>query len=176
MKLQSSAKAPAHSFDGVTDAALLRIDGCTCFRMRRMTRLVTQHNDRVLAPSGLRVTQFSLLSHLAGAPPVPIGTLADAMDMDRTSLSRTLKPLIDAGWVRLSADGDDARRRCVSLTPAGLAKRNDAKKLWRAAQNEVNARLGIPRVAALHDLFDELTARFRDGANPPSPVRQLARR
>jgi DNA-binding MarR family transcriptional regulator len=132
-----------------------RVSGCTCFRIRRLARRVTQIYDRVLAPSGIRVTQFSLLTRLL-AGPIAIGPLAAALDMDRTTLSRNLKPLIDAGLVSLARGEGDARQRTVTLTATGRARYDDAKKLWRRAQNELNRMLGATQVASLHLLFDGL--------------------
>ncbi len=141
-----------------------RVSGCTCFRVRRLARRVTQIYDRVLAPSGLRVTQFSLLSVLArnaaipgaGTGAVAIGPLAAALDMDRTTLTRNLKPLIDARLVLLTKGKSDARQREASLTKTGRARHEDAKKLWRRAQDDINRTLGATQVASLHQLFDGL--------------------
>lgn len=134
----------------------VQIRGCTCFRLRRLSRQVTQIYDRVLAPTGLRVTQFSLLSMLAWKDGQPMGCLADALDMERTTLTRNLKPLIDGGLVALVRSQSDARQREVWLTADGRARQIDAKGLWRVAQNEVNRTIGEVRVAALHQLMDGL--------------------
>lgn len=137
-----------------------RVSGCTCLRVRRLARRVTQFYDRVLAPSGMRVTQFSLLAALARSAPeqggIAVGPLAAVLDMDRTTLTRNLKPLIDAGLVTLAPGETDARRREARLTPTGRRRYEQAKKLWRRAQDEMNRTLGLPRVAALHGLFDSL--------------------
>ena len=133
-----------------------RVDGCTCFRARRLARRITQIYDRTLAPSGLRVTQFSLLSRLLVDDGMPMGALAAALDMDRTTLTRNLKPLLAAGLVSLVRSTVDARQREVRITREGRNRHVQAKKLWRAAQDEINATLGVPRVASLHRLFDGL--------------------
>lgn len=137
-----------------------RILGCTCTRVRRLARRISQVYDRALAPVGLKVTQYALLSTLASRDAQPIGVLAESLDMDRTSLTRTLKPLLANGLVVLVQGDDDARVRCVHLTDRGRALRLDAKKLWRAAQDETNRRIGDRRVAELHKLFDGLIDDF----------------
>lgn len=139
-----------------------RGSGCTCFRLRRLSRQITHIYDRTLAPCGLRVTQFSLLARLIGAGPMSVGGLADALDMDRTTLTRTVKPLVEARLVDASVDEGDARQRVLRLTRSGMAKYNEAMNYWQAAQDEVNALFGPQRVAGLHELFDELTASLRD--------------
>ena len=130
--------------------------GCTCFRLRRTSRQVTRIYDTHLAPAGLTLTQYSLLSHLArGANPTPsVNQLADMMSMDRTTLTRTLKPLLAARLVTL-ATGADRRSKMVALTQSGHAAFETAKPLWRQAQDEMIERLGSVRVAELHKLLDE---------------------
>lgn len=136
----------------------VQIRGCTCFRVRRLARRITQIYDRVLVPTGLRVTQFTLLSMLAWKDGQTMGALADALDMERTTLTRNLKPLIEAGLVALVRSQFDARQREVRLTAAGRVRQIDAKALWRVAQNEVNRTIGDARVASLHQVFDGLIA------------------
>ncbi len=152
-----------------TSPALPRPTGCTAFRLRKLTRRMTQHYDACLAPAGLRVTQFSLLSMLVHNPPLAMLELAQRMEMDRTTLTRNLKPLVSAGFAGTVA-GDDARTRLVSVTDAGRAAWNEARPLWRRAQNDVNAALGAQGVQDLHALLDNSLERF--AAALPDPDRK----
>ena len=138
-----------------------RVTGCTCFRLRKLTRRITQFYDARLAPAGLRVTQYSLLAHLSRDGPMTMSVLADAMEMDRTTLTRNLQPLADEGLVKL-APGDDARRRVVSSTEAGRQAWLAAREHWRRAQDEVNRALGVEQVAALHALLDGSLTRLKE--------------
>ena len=131
-----------------------RLQGCTNFKLRQLTRRITQHYDAELARVGLRTTQYSLLSHVLKLGPVQPGALAQAMKMEASTLTRNLKPLLAAGWV-LIAPGVDGRSRQVTLTPAGKDKRQQAQQQWRAAQTRLNHLLGMERVSALHQLIDE---------------------
>ena len=120
--------------------------------------------DRELAPAGLRLTQYSLLATLrrqAGKSGVAISELAAALDMDRTTLTRNLRPLLDQGLAALDADAADARVRRVAITPDGVAAFEAAKPYWRAGQDFVNRTLGETNVAALHDWLDRVTPAFR---------------
>lgn len=123
---------------------------------------MTQLYDHVLAPCGLRITQYSLLTQLTQltqrttSDGVAIGPLADALDMDRTTLTRNLRPLIEAGLLVLAASPTDARVRVVRLTRAGRTRHAQAARLWRRAQDEVEQKLGKPEVLSLHRLFDGL--------------------
>ena len=128
--------------------------GCTSFKLRRLTRRVGRHYDRIVGAAGLKTTQYSLLSHLVAFGPLSPGELAVRMDMDASTLTRNLRPLIAQGWAEIGA-GADARRRCVAATAAGRAKRSEAEVAWKQAQAALNERLGIARVAQLHALLDE---------------------
>ena len=136
-----------------------RVTGCTVFRLRKLTRRVTQHYDACLAPAGLRVTQYSLLSILLNNPPLTMQALAQRLEMDRTTLTRNLKPLVAARFVETAA-GDDARTRVVAVTEKGRMAWNEARPLWRRAQNEVNAALGLEQVGDLHRMLDLSLERF----------------
>ena len=131
--------------------------GCTNFRLRRLTRMVSRHYDAHMAASGLKTTQYSLLSNVLARGPLRPTDLAQALNLDASTLTRNLKPLVQAGW--LSQDeGADARSRLISITQAGREKRAEAQRFWRTAQNEMNALLGLDRVHALHALVDESIA------------------
>ena len=76
------------------------------------------------------------------------------MKVSASTLTRNLKPLVDAGWIELAA-GSGARSRSVAITPAGRAKREEARHRWKAAQDGLNQLLGVDRVLALHALISE---------------------
>jgi len=137
--------------------AIVKPEGCTNFKLRRLTRVVSRLYDGHIAPSGLKMTQYSLLSHVLRLGPVRPVDLALAMNVDASTLTRNLKPLVLSGWLT-QGEGPDARSRLISLTDAGRVKRIEAQKLWRAAQLNLNDMLGVARVMALHALMDESLA------------------
>ena len=128
--------------------------GCTSFKVRQLMRRVSQHYDTEMAQSGLRTTQYSLLSHVVKLGPSRPVDLAAAMKMTASTLSRNLQPLIAAGWLTMGA-GADARSRLIQITPDGIAKRLEGQKHWKVAQKTLNDRLGTARVLALHALIDD---------------------
>ena len=138
----------------ITAAASLESQGCTNFKLRRLVRRVSQHYDLEVGKAGLRTTQYSLLANVVKLGPIRPGELAQAMTMDASTLTRNLKPLLAAGWLQ-SAAGVDGRSRLVSVTAAGRAKRTEAQRHWKAAQQSLNQLLGVERVMALHALIDE---------------------
>ena len=96
--------------------------GCTNFKLRQLMRRVANHYDAEMAKCGLKTTQYSLLSHVLKLGPIRPGDLATEMKMDASTLTRNLRPLVDAGWVTLKT-GTDARSRLVHITDAGRDKR-----------------------------------------------------
>ena len=135
--------------------------GCTNFKLRQLTRRVSQHYDRVVGGCGLKTTQYSLLAHIDRLGPVRPGDLAAAMAMDASTLTRNLQPLVEHGWAAVGP-GVDGRSRSVVLTTAGRAKRSEAQRAWKRAQLALNGRLGSDRVAALHALLDDCLAALSD--------------
>jgi len=128
--------------------------GCTNFKIRQLMRQVSQHYDNELAKAGLKATQYSLLGHVLKLGPVRPGDLAQAMRLDASTLTRNLKPLVNAGWLQVEA-GPDERSRTVTITDAGRVKRSEAQRHWKTAQERINRLLGVERVLALHDLIDD---------------------
>jgi DNA-binding MarR family transcriptional regulator len=131
--------------------------GCTNFKIRKLMRQVSQHYDAELGKTGLKTTQYSLLTHVLKLGPIRPGELAQAMRLDASTLTRNLKPLVDAGWLLVDR-GPDERSRSVTITDAGRAKRDEAQRHWRTAQDKINQTLGIERVLALHTLIDDSLA------------------
>jgi DNA-binding MarR family transcriptional regulator len=137
-----------------TAADVAKPQGCTNLKLRQLTRRVTQHYDAELAKTGLKTTQYSLLSHVVKLGPIRAVDLAGVMRMSTSTLSRNLQPLVASGWIVVNA-GDDARSRLITATEAGQAKRSEAQRKWRVAQEGINQTLGIERVVALHALIEE---------------------
>lgn len=147
-----------------THASLPTPVGCTNFKLRQLTRRVTQHYDQHLTGSGLKITQYSLLTHVDRLGPLAPGELARRMDMGASTLTRNLQPMIAAGWLAMG-EGVDARSRRVHITEAGLELRRQAQRRWKAAQVALNDKLGVATVAALHALLDQGLAAFHEEDN-----------
>lgn len=139
----------------------VRTSHCTCLRLRKITRQVTQVYDQRLAGHGLTVTQYSLLGHLRALPGIGIGALAEAMIMDPTALTRTLRPLERQGLVTVRPDKDDRRARRLQLTEAGAKLYVTAHPAWRAAQDQIEQVLCDSGQSALNTVLDDLIRRFQ---------------
>ena len=135
-------------------AFAVKPQGCTNFKLRQLMRRVAQRYDAEVGQAGLKGTQYSLLTYVVKLGPIRPVDLAAGMNVDASTLSRNLQPLVAAGWLTLEA-GADARSRLVHATEAGRAKRTEAQRRWRVAQEGINATLGPERVIALHALIDQ---------------------
>lgn len=138
-----------------------RGSSCTCLRLRKASRQVTQIYDHHLAPYGLTVNQYSLLGHLRALPGVVINALADTMVMDPTSLTRALRPLQRQGLVRAEADAKDRRTRRLHLTRDGERIFTAAGAGWRKAQTHIEQALGSDGPPAINAALDHLIERLR---------------
>ena len=128
---------------------------CACGRLRRATRALTQLYDDLMAPAGLRLTQFSLLRTLAREGPLKISDVAARQLLDRTALSRNLDPLVDCGFVEV-VRGADARTKEVAITHKGTAALRAAEPYWKRGQKEVTERIGVRKLDALIETLGEL--------------------
>lgn len=137
--MQASAKAASRNAKKPKKTAI-RLP-CACANLRRADRAVTQFYDVVLRPSGLRVTQFTLLQALTLSREICQKQLGELLEIDSTTLTRTLAPLRSKGWLH-SAAGTDRRELRLSLTAAGKREYNRVLPYWEAAQNSLRKALG----------------------------------
>lgn len=118
---------------------------CKCSALRRASRAVTQHYEASFRGTGLRATQFTVLATLAQAGPLPLTELAALLGLERTSLTRNLRPLLKQGVVEARAD-EDQRVRRIAITRKGERTALAALDAWQRAQStvgEVLRRAGI---------------------------------
>lgn len=136
----------------MSDATTIQPLGCTCFKLRKLTRAMSRLYDQRMAAVGLKTTQYSLLANAARAA-LPVAELADLLGIERTTMTRNLKPLTDAGWLELRP-GADSRQRIVTITKSGRAKVAEAYPVWCAAQSALQDMLGRDTVRALNKQLD----------------------
>ena len=129
---------------------------CTCANLRKATRAITQLYDAALEPSGLLITQLSVLGGIATLKSATMNQLADSLVMDRTTLTRNLKPLLRRGLVNIASGGDE-RTRYVTLTSKGEHALSKALQLWENAQARVVKGLGEERWSGLMRNLSRLT-------------------
>jgi len=136
--------------------------GCTCMRLRKASRRVTQIYDRSLEATGLTVTQYGVLGQLTKHGGIGIGALAEKLLMDPTTLTRSLRPLQRQGFVATRPDRRDRRSRCLQLTAKGRAAFENAIPSWMRAQHRLEEALGGSKAAALNAALDHVIERLAE--------------
>jgi len=114
---------------------------CVCNTLRMATRVVTQLYDDALRPSGLRVTQFSMLAAIARLGEANLRQLEEALAIDQTTLTRSLG-LLERDGLTERVDNPDRRVKAMRLTAKGRATLAVARPLWSLAQDRVLRELG----------------------------------
>jgi len=126
---------------------------CHCLALRQASRTITNAYDAALAPTGLRVTQFSILLTLSERSPMTVNELASKLVLDRTTLTRNLKPLERDELLSTGPGEHDARERLIALTAAGRAKLAEAMPPWRDAQKAFERQIGKMKTTELRALL-----------------------
>ena len=121
---------------------------CVCFNIRKSTRLLTAHYDRIIGAAGLKTTQLSLLMTVLMRDKANLSQLANMLGMDRTTLSRNVRLLEQKGLITVST-GEDKREQCIGITDKGRDAVNRAIPLWEKAQAEVADQFGEEWVQGL---------------------------
>lgn len=129
---------------------------CHATALRRATRRISQLYDALLAPSGLRSTQRSILIQLARSPRPSLGELAAILVIDRSALAQNLKPLEREGLIALQVDPRDKRSRQVCLTQLGADRLYESQVLWEEAQLCFESTLGREQAEQLCELLGQV--------------------
>lgn len=107
-----------------------------------VSRAVTQLYDHVLRPSGLRVTQFSILATIARMGEANLRQLEDTLAIDQTTLTRSLN-LLERDGMTERVPHPDRRVKAMRLTAKGRRAMEVARPLWAQAQGTVLRELGM---------------------------------
>jgi DNA-binding MarR family transcriptional regulator len=135
---------------------------CACANLRRAARAVTRMYNRELQPSGLELTQVTLLMALDRTGEITQGNLGKLLALDSTSLTRMLKSLIKLGWIGVNA-GDDRRFRNLRLTRAGRSKLKLTLPHWKRAQDRMQSALGEDTLRQLAGVLAQVSTAIAEG-------------
>jgi DNA-binding MarR family transcriptional regulator len=129
---------------------------CACANLRRAARAVTRMYNSELRNCEIELTQYTLLMALEIANQITQGHLGRVLEMDSTTLTRTLSPLQKRGWIS-AKEGDDRRQKLLRLTTAGRRKLEHCRPDWERAQRKLRAQLGEPAWLQVGELLDHIT-------------------
>jgi DNA-binding MarR family transcriptional regulator len=116
---------------------------CVSHNLQKTARAVGRVFAEEMRASGLTRNQYPVLGYLEAAGPCPVAYLASRLYMERTTLTRNLTPLQQAGFVERPLDPEDARVRLVAISPLGRSKLREANDAWRRAQTRVIQLFGV---------------------------------
>jgi DNA-binding MarR family transcriptional regulator len=129
-----------------------KLGPCDCSQARRFARKLSSLYDGLLSPEDLTITQFSLLADIERAGQVSHAVLAEKVGMERTTLTRNLRPLTRAKWVT-AGTGKDRRQHLLQLTAAGRRKLVRSLPLWEEAQRQFLSQIGTESLQELRTLL-----------------------
>jgi DNA-binding MarR family transcriptional regulator len=141
-------------------------NSCACLRFRKASRSVTQLYDQFLAPSGLRANQLVVLLTAYTFNSSNLRKLADELAMDRSTLTRNLKPLISQRLLRTVPGEGRGRSRTVEVTTRGKRKLMSAAPYWQQAQESMCHRMGRDRIRRMVQDLMTVTKNIRKTDGP----------
>ncbi len=128
---------------------------CYCLDMRKASQKVTNIYTTALKPINISVTQFGLLKHIQTLQPINVTDLANVMELDRTTVVRTLKILENRGYI-LDISEDRKRNRKLILTNNGKSTVNNGTILWSKVQDKFKDFLGEKDLKELLRIISKL--------------------
>ena len=146
---------------------------CAAFNFRRTARAVTRLFDTALQKSGMRSTQFSIMVAIGKNQPVSMGAIADILVIDRTTLTRSLRPLEKEGLISIT-DRGAMRQRFLALTPAGERALARSVRAWRRAQEHFVTSIGPRYWTGLQNELEKLAHIAMELENPKNGSRARA--
>lgn len=138
------------------EATLLIRDNCLCLHAQRAARALARRFDEALRPFDLTNGQFSLLTALNRPQPPHLGSVADLLAMDRTTLTAALKPLERRRLLKVAVDKDDRRGRLLIITPAGRALLHKAFPVWKKTHAEIEGQMAAVKPDTLRSVLRDL--------------------
>lgn len=121
------------------------MEACACFNVRQASRAITSLYDDAMEGSGIKITQLAILATIHEARSISMQDLAAELSVDPSTMTRTLRPLIDERLVSIDAPAGDRRSKLLAITPSGRRRLGAGGKRWMAAQDELCERLGKER-------------------------------
>jgi DNA-binding MarR family transcriptional regulator len=154
------ARAYTRFMQGIAALAIEMRDHCLALRVRAASRVLARVYDDALREIGLEMSQVPVLAAvaIAGERGLKVTEVARALVMDRTSVTRAIRPLEKAGLLRVARSPGDARSKIVLLTRAGERTLRDAYPRWKRTTRRIREVLGAPRIDALRAQLSALVA------------------
>lgn len=132
------------------------IQVCACANLRTVSGSLTQLYNKLLKPTGLKITQYYMLGNIYTSPDISISKLGEIMQLDQTTVTRNLNILKESGLVQINRAGYDSRTKVISITDLGYEKLNNATPIWNEVQDRIEGSIGRDEYADLLNKLKEL--------------------
>lgn len=129
---------------------------CVCANLRKKTRVVTQLYDKLLQPTGLKITQYSMLANIDYQQSVSISRLGEILLLDQTTITRNINLLKQNGYVDITKDPQDARTKVITLTEKGGEKLNEAAPIWEEIQEKIINDIGLEKYEDFYETLKSI--------------------
>ncbi|MFC9539321.1 MarR family winged helix-turn-helix transcriptional regulator [Lysinibacillus sp. NPDC056959] len=129
---------------------------CVCANLRKKTRVVTQLYDKLLQPTGLKITQYSMLANIDHQQSVSISRLSEILLLDQTTITRNINLLKQNGYVDLTKDPQDARTKVITLTEKGGEKLTEAAPIWEEIQEKIINDIGLEKYEDFYETLKSI--------------------
>lgn len=140
----------------LTETPVFDFEACNCQNLRRAARSVSHLYDEILSEAGVRITQFYILEVAYQKPEIKISDLAVLLELDRSTTSKNLRPLIRGGLIEVKRSTSDGRSKVIQITEAGREAHRRALVLWSRAQDRIQKLNGTEAMSALRDRLHAL--------------------
>jgi DNA-binding MarR family transcriptional regulator len=131
------------------------MSACYCIVLRKASRRLTSLYDEALAPFGINLAQYSLLSNVVRRAPISLTELAGLLDLDRSTVGRNARVMVRMDLLAMGP-GEDQREQALSPTVRGKEVFAAAVPVWEAVQEDIEAKLGPQKAEQLQSLLAEL--------------------
>jgi len=128
---------------------------CYCVALRKASRRVSSLYDEALAEYGITLAQFSLMRRLQSGQPLSVSELAERLELDRSTVGRNVKLLVNKGLIEQKA-GSDLREAELSLSQTGATLLTKSEGSWKQVQVNIEAKLGTHGTQQLIALLNAL--------------------
>jgi len=128
---------------------------CVNQNLKKLSRSVGVIYDRKLAKNSINVNQFAILSYIFYYENITLGKLALRLSMDRTTLSKNLKPLLRENYITIIS-ADDKRMKILCLTEYGTNTLENSLDLWAEAQKDIYRKYGKKKIHTLLSILNDL--------------------
>ncbi|MBY0221089.1 MULTISPECIES: MarR family winged helix-turn-helix transcriptional regulator [Sporosarcina] len=143
-----------HNLDQTKADHIIQI--CACANLRMVSGSLTQLYNKLLKPTGLKITQYYMLGNIYRYPYISISKLGEIMLLDQTTVTRNLNILKESAYVDIKRAEHDSRTKVVAITELGYEKLNNATPIWSQVQGEIEDSIGKDEYRDLLSKLEEL--------------------